>query len=260
MSDRDAEDLARTVAFERDVVTRTSTRIMPFAWGSGYFNDGYPRRWDSNFLWVDPPGRADATDLIDAAERMLGGIGLAHREIRVDDDAYGASLVPAFRAAGYNTDRLVVMASRADPKPSETGVLVEEVDLDSLRPTREIITRREPWGTNEETVQMLVAFSGELVRQVGARFYCARVEGDIASVCELYLVGDVGQVESVYTLEEFRGRGLARAVVRHAATVARSEGAELVFIQALDEDWPKELYAELGFQPIGHVWWFVKPS
>ena len=48
----------------------------------GLVNDGFRERWDSNFLWVDARGGADASDLTREADRVLGGAGLTHREIR----------------------------------------------------------------------------------------------------------------------------------------------------------------------------------
>ena len=79
-------------------------------------------------------------------------------------------------------------------------------------------------------------------------------------MCELYVRGSMAQIEDVNTLEEFRNRGLGRAVVQRAADDARTRSAETVFLHALDDDWPKELYAKLGFDPIGYVWSFVRPS
>ena len=255
--------LARTIAFERDLVARVSTRLVPFAWGTAYLNDGYRERWDSNFLWVDDVAVRESTsgeELAAEADRVLGQAGLSHREIRVDDDAYGRSIVTALTRAGYGGDRLVVMALRRQPdRPSVQGA-AEEIDVATLRPALEIVLGREPWASSQETVRMLADFRVELARHAGARFFCARVDDEIASMCELYLHGAIAQVEDVNTLEEFRNRGLARAVVQLAIDEALVAGAELVFIHALDDDWPKQLYAKLGFDPIGYVWSFVKPS
>lgn len=257
----DPDALARTLAFEREVVASVSTRLVPFTCGTAYLNDGYPERWDSNFLWVDNLNEgkvADAGELVAEADRVLGEAGLTHREIRIDDDAYGRSVAADLARAGYGGDRLVAMALRrpADRPPSSA----EEVDLVTLRPALEIVLRREPWATTEEIVRMLADFRGELERHAGARFFCARVGDEIAGMCELYVRGSIAQIEDVNTLEEFRGQGLARAVVQRAADEARAGGAELVFLHALDDDWPKELYAKLGFDPIGYVWSFVLPS
>jgi ribosomal protein S18 acetylase RimI-like enzyme len=260
---RDHDVLVRTLAFEREVVASVSTRLVPFTWGTAYLNDGYRERWDSNFLWLDPSVRdpiPDAAALAAEADRVLGDAGLTHREIRIDDDAYGRSVSGGLARAGYGGDRLVAMALRRPQDRPATSVVAEEVDLATLRPALEIVLRREPWATSEEVVQSLADFRGELQRHVGARFFCARVDGEIAAMCELYVRGSIAQIEDVNTLEEFRNRGLARAVVRHAADQALAGGADLVFLHALDDDWPKELYAKLGFDPIGHVWSYVRPS
>jgi GNAT superfamily N-acetyltransferase len=251
-------DLARTIAFERDLQTRLSTRLVPFPFGTAYLNDGYRARWDSNLLWVERDASAD--ELVPEADRILGGGGFAHREIRVDDDPHGRALADGLAAEGYGCDRIVVMALARAPEGSPPPDQVQEVDLDTLRPTLEVVLRREPWGDSEDTVRMLADFRGELVRQAGARFFCARVDDEIASMCELYQEGAIAQIEDVNTLQEFRNRGLGRAVVHRAAAEALANGAELVFMHALDDDWPKDLYGRLGFEKIGYVWSFVKPT
>jgi ribosomal protein S18 acetylase RimI-like enzyme len=258
----DPDALARTLEFERELVASVSTRLVRSAWGTAYLNDGYRERWDSNFLWVDGVDHpvAGAVELAADADRVLGEAGLIHREIRVDDDAYGKSVAPGLAKAGYGGDRLLVMALRRPADRPSTDDAAEEVDLATLRPTLEVVLRREPWATTEGIVRTLADFRGELARHAGARFFCARVGGEIAGMCELYVRGPIAQIEDVNTLEEFRDRGVARAVVRRAADEALAAGAELVFLHALDDDWPKELYAKLGFDPIGHVWSFVKPS
>ena len=219
----DPETLARTLAFERDVVASVSTRLIPFAWGTAYLNDGYRERWDSNFLWVDRDRRAaDAGALAAEADRVLGEAGLTHREIRIDDDAYGRSVAADLARAGYGGDRLVVMAQRRASDRPAAALEAEEVDLATLRPALEIVLQREPWATSEEIVRMLADFRGELERHAGARFFCARVDGEIAGCASSTSAGPIAQIEDVNTLEEFRNRGLARAVVQRAADEARA--------------------------------------
>jgi ribosomal protein S18 acetylase RimI-like enzyme len=64
----------------------------------------------------------------------------------------------------------------------------------------------------------------------------------------------------VATLERFRGRGIARAVVLAAADAARAAGNDLVFLCADTQDWPIELYRRLGFDEIGSEWNFGRPG
>jgi hypothetical protein len=41
--------------------------------------------------------------------------------------------------------------------------------------------------------------------------------------------------------------------VLRAAGEARAEGADLVFLVADGDDWPKELYRKLGFDTVGRL-------
>jgi RimJ/RimL family protein N-acetyltransferase len=54
----------------------------------------------------------------------------------------------------------------------------------------------------------------------------------------------------VNTLQRFRGRGLGRAIVQHAVDEARTSN-EIVYLEALADDWPRELYEKLGFDVVG---------
>jgi predicted GNAT family acetyltransferase len=58
-------------------------------------------------------------------------------------------------------------------------------------------------------------------------------------MCELYVHGDAAQVESVETLEEFRNRGAASAVVLAAVRAAREAGVNWIHLYADANDWPQ---------------------
>jgi len=48
-------------------------------------------------------------------------------------------------------------------------------------------------------------------------------------------------------------------VVLRAVDEARAAGCDLVFLHAELMDWPKRLYAKLGFDEIGRLWSFSRP-
>jgi len=66
----------------------------------------------------------------------------------------------------------------------------------------------------------------------------------------------VGQVEDVATLQAFRRRGVARAMVSLAIDLAGD--GDLIWIAADDNDWPKDLYSKLGFRPMGRIVTFTR--
>ena len=76
----------------------------------------------------------------------------------------------------------------------------------------------------------------------------------------LYSDGAVAQIEDVATLRDFRRRGLAAGDGERGDRRGAREGHELIFIVADDDDWPKDLYARLGFDPIGRAWAFTRPG
>jgi ribosomal protein S18 acetylase RimI-like enzyme len=90
------------------------------------------------------------------------------------------------------------------------------------------------------------------------RYFAARAEGRIAAYCELFSRDGIGQIESVMTLEKFRGRGLGKAVVTTALAESKAGGHELTFLQADAAEWPQELYRKLGFEEVGRVWDFTR--
>ena len=105
---------------------------------------------------------------------------------------------------------------------------------------------------------MLTDYRGKLADTIGARFFAARVDGRLAGCCELYVDGDEAQIESVETLEEFRGRGLARAYVLAAADAGREAGAGWIHLWADTDDWPRHWYARLGFHEAGRALDFAR--
>jgi ribosomal protein S18 acetylase RimI-like enzyme len=251
-------ELARAVAFEEALRERCAERIVPFRFGRAVFNDTYPDVWDLNVLRVDEPVGATAALLVEEAERLHGEAGHAHRRIALPDEEPGTRLADEFRTFGWQVDCFLYMAYRGDGARSVATDAVEEVGAATLRPLREEISRGEPWGADPGVVQQ-VLYAGEHVsRTANARRFAVRLEGETASGADLFSDGRTAQIEDVATHPDFRGRGLASAVVLRAAAEALAAGHDFVFLVADDSDWPKELYSRLGFAPLGRKWQFLR--
>ncbi|MFP5299092.1 MAG: GNAT family N-acetyltransferase, partial [Actinomycetota bacterium] len=92
-----------------------------------------------------------------------------------------------------------------------------------------------------------------LLQAADITFLVSRIERQIAGWCEVYVRDSVVQVENVMTFPEFRNRGIASSLVNAGLRLGYSAGADLGFLIADDEDWPKLLYSKLGFAPVGHM-------
>jgi ribosomal protein S18 acetylase RimI-like enzyme len=250
-------DADRAFAFQRWIYETTSTRTEELPWGTAFFHDEFPKRYDANMVLFDRPlGRDTVVEVDREMERLFADY--VHREIEVRVDADANRLAMGLAERGYAMERLLVMALRRPPDREGSPDIVDEVDLDTIRPLYLEVTRREPWGTAPGIAEMLAEFRRVLVDGIGARFFAQRVDDTIAGSCELYVHGDVAQIEDVGTLEEFRGRGIARNVVLRAAEEARTAGASLIFLFADAEDWPREFYDRLGFDEIARSRLFTR--
>jgi len=250
------EDLDRYRAFDVRRLSLLSTRVQPFDAGVAYFDDAYPDRYVANLLVVDRDDVNVSSDhLVARADEILGGAGLSHRLVKILHDR-GEHLAPGFRAHGYDVERVVAMLLRRPPdRPA--SLTAEECSFDELRPLTEEIYRRD-LPPEPELARRFVEQHATWDRILGTRRFAVRIDGALAGQCELFLIGTDAQVEFVDTLEEFRGLGVARAVVLAAVEAARAAGAERVFIAADDDDWPKSLYERVGFDRIGRVWEFQR--
>lgn len=254
-----ASELERVLAFENRLRGRAAERVVPFSRGHAYFNETFPHVWDLNGLLVEDPEGASADELAEEAERLHGEAGHAHRRVLVADERVAASLEPGFAELGWRADRLLHMAYRApgERRPGTSGVA--EVEAGTLRPLREELARAEPWADGEDVVRMVVDAWAHTSRLWGARHFAVLVNGEAASAADLYADGATAQVEDVVTAAAHRNRGHASAVVARAVEEAVGGGNDLVFLVAADDDWPKQLYGRLGFEPIGRRWSFLKP-
>ena len=235
-----------------------ATREEPFAHGTALFDERLPRRWDSNYLLVERlPVDVNAELLAEEAERLQGAAGLQHRKLEVRDEAAGARLEPEFRRLGWTVNRHVLMAQSRDPDQPVDTTIVREVGAEALREPRAEQLRTYDWARDDDVLEQLHRAKELLSERVTTRFFAVEGDGRTVAWTDLYLAGDTAQIEDVGTLEPYRGRGYARSLVLHAADEARRAGADLVFLVADDEDWPKELYRKLGFDELGRVYEFL---
>jgi predicted GNAT family acetyltransferase len=245
------------VAFMRTLETACTTRIERFEGGRALFHDDFPFVRDLNFLRVDDPGpEITARGLAAEAERVQGAAGLVHRKVAIDDETLAERVAPGFRRLDWQADRLLIMAQHRAPTRVGASGIAREIDLEEIKRARELSLEEE--GGHGEEVKAQLRDMVEVVARAGnARFFGAEAGGEYASVCELYLGSGCAQIEAVMTLTEHRGRGLATAVVLAAMEAAEAMGSELVFLTADAEDWPRELYAKLGFDTIGVTYDFT---
>jgi ribosomal protein S18 acetylase RimI-like enzyme len=251
-------EFARAFALMDELDRRAAERLEPTPYGPVLVHTRLNRVHDLNFLRAEQPGDATAEELASEAERVQGAAEIAHRRVNLRDEAQRERLEPQFVRMGWKPERFVLMVLRGDAdRPAEHEVV--EVDEPTMRPLWAQATRAEPHGKDETLVQQILEHRRDVSNALPTRLFAAEADGRLVAHTELYSYDGVGQIENVMTLEPYRGRGLARALVQHAVAESRAAGNELTFLVADADDWPQRLYERLGFETIGRYARFLKP-
>jgi predicted GNAT family acetyltransferase len=228
------------------------------AWGVR--TPSLPQVWTLNQLHV--------TDAM-AVDEVVAMAGWHQRDssflhVEVEDEATARALEQPLRAEEWTVDCEVLMALGPVSSVVVSVPAADIVDLDEGEATR--VMRRwlgeEYPGLRDPVLAQLEQYTQREGRLWGERVLGIRgADGEPAAMTKVRVKGNTVWVEDVFTVPEERRRGHARKLVTRAASLAATavdttQGAGIAFIVADDNDWPKHLYAEVGFGPVGRVWTF----
>jgi RimJ/RimL family protein N-acetyltransferase/ribosomal protein S18 acetylase RimI-like enzyme len=235
--------IERIHAFRAALQNAAAERRVEGTHGTALLADSVREVYDLNYLRVEEAAPAD--ELIAEAERLMEDFFHARVVLERPDDP----TADAFRARGWTVTPHLIMACTHEPDRRVDTSVVREVPFEALIPARREATLAEPWA--DEEIGLLLDEAKKLVmRAVPTRFFAAVVDGEVAAYCEVRSAQGVAQIEDVNTIPRLRGRGLGRVIVQHAADEAKRAN-DVVYLEALAEDWPRELYAKIGFETLG---------
>lgn len=248
----DDRDFVRAVAFERRAHEQLAPDVERLRYGLAFRDARLPFVFFANLLWVTvTSARAvSVEELVADADRALAAY--EHRWVVVEHEPLWRTLDDGFSAAGWGSETHVYMAHRRVPdRPAQLDG-VREVGADDILAAQDRFTQTQPWSIGEAGRQVV-----EHHRRFGTlldeRCFAAYAGDDVCGYAKLRHVDGIAQVEDVVVLAEHRGKGLGRLVTTAALVAGMALDPELLFIVADDNDWPKDLYARLGFEPVGRT-------
>jgi GNAT superfamily N-acetyltransferase len=217
---------------------------------------GAPRIYDANRgVRVRAASRTAVDAVIARADDLFNG--LHHRAFSCDP------LTPApFEARllqeGYRAeaDLQMVLEGEILATAPEIELRAAESDADwsaiarLTRMDHEEMAKRfgHPVYAEEVTVQMVAT---RRAKRPALRHWVARIQGaDCAFFSSWPGLNGIGKVEDLFTHPDFRGRGIATALIVQAVGDARARGAGPVVIAARPDDTPRRMYERMGFRPI----------
>ena len=248
----DPDLMNRMLEFELALESSVAETVEPVEGGVAVLNPSVPLVWDDSFLVLDRNGRT-ARELAALADEVIPQ-EVAGRTIVMRDPGEALPLEPGFASLGWKADRGVWMAHRADPdRPSDAEVREAGADeVAGLRRETFLDNWAEDYGGAPELVaDQWLSRQEALCGVASARWLCADLDGAPASCCALLSADGVGQIEWVGTSPRARNRGLARSVILAAVEESRAQGNALTMIGADLDNRAWQLYARLGFEPVG---------
>lgn len=204
--------------------------------------------------------KEDVDRLLALADDAYGTIGCRHRRFDLDLDA-----PPEFEARlaleGYErNDALVMLLERdliGEPKSYEIRLVDDDAAWAAYGALHETdwhnyAERTAPGDAQEASAWTAAAMlQNRRIKSPPARYWLAYFDGEPRAYFASWEGTDgVGQVEDLFTHEDFRHRGLATALIHHCVADARAHGAGHVVIVADPSDTPKQMYAVMGFRPV----------
>jgi GNAT superfamily N-acetyltransferase len=243
--------------FEHRFARAQATHVVELPWGFALLQRDFPLSHNHNRIVVT--ARANAEEVLTAADDVLGGAGLAHRYVTVDD-ALGASLALEFAAAGYNHDVIATMVHSGNP--AEPGAQpVYAVSPETVRPALIRDWRLLLPDVTDEHLGQLADRVTLCARGADLTVLVAYDGDEIAAHAELYVdrAASLAQFDSLVTHPDFRGRGHGAALVRAALRRASKVGCTLSFLTADARDWPYGWYQRLGYTDVSRSHHFSRP-
>lgn len=237
-------------------VRQLAERATELSGGWAVTTPGLDHVWTINQVHLSAPfAPATALELSEAHQHDL-----PYRHLVMEDEATAEQLARAVATAPqrWHHERLALMVlapGSRGPAPAARGdgqvVELSEAETEHLM--------RRWLG---ESLPGALAYLGQLEEysRREARLWAEQrlglrtVDGAPAAMVKLRQRGRVAWLEDVYTVPEQRGRGHARKLMAVAMERVSARDADLAFIVADDNDWPKELYRDMGFRPVGPVW------
>lgn len=244
--------IERALQFLRRSLELTADSFHQIEGGWTVLTPSLPQVWNLNHIeFTAPVSSAKALQL---ADEHLADV--PYRHIAAGDELGRAWEAP-LKSEGFKVEREVVMTIASGSKDAPGAEAADVIEAGEQAMVELMSRWYEEGGRGRSETQQLVEASRREARAWGERrFGIAGDDGKLAAITKLRSDGRTAQVEDVYTAPEARGRGYARTLVGHAISAARLAGHDLIFIVADDDDWPKHLYARLGFRPAALRWAF----
>jgi GNAT superfamily N-acetyltransferase len=249
-----ASSLAVRISRAEDAFSEAGAEVISLDIGRVIRLQSHPHVYDANLV---RRVRLRPDDIDRSLERFaapLREIGARHLQLCLDGADVPESLSPLLHKRGFLRERLLAMALEGAPIGEQRpGFHLIEAASEGVfarfAAIMDRLNREESWYA--APVSREIISSMRLREKTGlVTLFVGEYEGRSVGTLGVGLHDRVASIFSVGTLPEERRRGIGRSLVIAAVQWAQRHGAELVYLLARVDDWPRELYRNIGFNPV----------
>ncbi|MCI4353654.1 MAG: GNAT family N-acetyltransferase [Thermoplasmata archaeon] len=196
------------------------------------------------------------------AEPTFRALGIPGRRVMLFGEEVRSRLGGSLLGEGFHERPLGLLAFRgvvtARPQPEIT---VRRVDP-FLRPAWLTLSYRveQERGESGPGASDRVSFYSSQADKPGRRTFAGFMGDSMAGSCDLSRIGSLASIEHVQTAPEWRGQGVATAVVLRATEEAVHDGARGVQLTTRSVTLGEQLYRPCGFEGVSVVSIFERTS
>lgn len=170
-----------------------------------------------------------------------------------------AALAPAAKAAGMTPDDpepALILDLPANSAPDTLPELDIQVVRDEAGLRDYVAIASAAFGTTPDTLAIWA--NPDLLDTLGLTFYLGFLDGRPVTTSALFAQHGIATVNMVSTIPEYRRRGLAEAMTRHAAMVGLQKGCTASYLHA--SEMGLSLYQRMGYRPLVTYQTWTNPS
>ncbi|AKG05301.1 GNAT family N-acetyltransferase [Salimicrobium jeotgali] len=216
-------------------------------WGSLFWNEDQPDYYDANHAHVkEEPDHPE--QVIDEVTSFYGTMNIVPR-FYLDNAERLENFVGLLKKRGFRYESYSQPVQLWNEEllqlPPDEDVVIEEVTGENYHEALEVESRIKEFGGKEVREKALQSeFNDQRYTH-----YLLKYEGTPCSTACLFVHGTQGRVESVATIEEYRGKALIGHILQHVQKEAKGLHLEKLWVHPINEDVEK-VYRRCNFETI----------